>query len=221
MKTESKNIMCPGCGEKIDVNQIVYNSISEELKKDYFKKLSSEKAELEKKLRISIVEETNDELVALKNELNEKVAQVKELNKTKAELERAKREKEELKDKIEVESEEKYSRMLGLEKERLMKEISEKSQLRVAEKEHVIEQLKEQLREAQRKAEQGSMQVQGEIQEIAIENYLREHFPLDEIREIKKGARGADCVQIINSRTHQNCGRVYFESKNTKQFSSA
>lgn len=220
MKTETKNITCPGCGEKIDVNQIVYNSISEELKRDYFKKFSLDKVELEKNLRISITEETNSELVVLKNELNQKVEQVKELNRTKAELERAKREKDELEEKIEAETEQKFTVMLNSEKDRLMKEIGEKSQLRVAEKEHVIEQLKEQLRVAQRKAEQGSMQVQGEIQEIAVESYLRQNFPLDEIIEIKKGARGADCIQVINSRTHQNCAAIYYESKNTKEFSN-
>lgn len=220
MKTETKNITCPGCGEKIDVNQIVYNSISEELKRDYFKKFSSDKAELEKNLRIAITEETNSELVVLKNELNQKVEQVKELNRTKAELERAKREKEELKEKIEAETEQKFTQMLNSEKERILKDIGEKSQMRVAEKEHVIEQLKDQLREAQRKAEQGSMQVQGEIQELSIENYLRENFPLDEIEEISKGKRGGDCIQVINSRTHQNCASIYYESKNTKEFSN-
>jgi hypothetical protein len=40
------------------------------------------------------------------------------------------------------------------------------------EKEQVINQLREQLQEAQRKADQGSMQLQGEVQELAIEEWL-------------------------------------------------
>ena len=51
-----------------------------------------------------------------------------------------------------------------------------------------------------RKAEQGSMQLQGEVQELAIEEWLREKFPLDSIDEVKKGARGADCMQIVHTR---------------------
>ncbi|MDH3527200.1 MAG: DUF2130 domain-containing protein, partial [Gammaproteobacteria bacterium] len=87
-----------------------------------------------------------------------------------------------------------------------------------SEREKIIETLKSQLQEAQRKAEQGSMQLQGEVQELAIEDWLRDNFPLDTIDEIKKGARGADCLQIINTRTRQNCGSVYYESKRTKAF---
>jgi hypothetical protein len=69
-----------------------------------------------------------------------------------------------------------------------------------------------------RKQEQGSMQLQGEVQELAIEEYLMAQFPLDTIDEIKKGARGGDCVQIVNTRTKQNCGTIYYESKRTKDF---
>ena len=69
-----------------------------------------------------------------------------------------------------------------------------------------------------RKQEQGSMQLQGEVQELAIEEWLAVQFPLDTIDEIKKGARGGDCIQIVNTRTNQNCGTIYYESKRTKDF---
>ena len=36
--------------------------------------------------------------------------------------------------------------------------------------------------------------------------------------EIKKGARGGDCIQIVHTRTEQNCGSIYYESKRTKDF---
>ena len=47
-----------------------------------------------------------------------------------------------------------------------------------------------------RKAEQGSMQLQGEVQETALEEILRNAFPFDVISEVGKGVRGADCIQI-------------------------
>jgi hypothetical protein len=62
------------------------------------------------------------------------------------------------------------------------------------------------------------MQLQGEVQELAIEEWLFAQFPLDTIEEIKKGARGGDCVQTVNTRTRQNCGTIYYESKRTKDF---
>ena len=40
--------------------------------------------------------------------------------------------------------------------------------------------------EMKRKQEQGSMQLQGEVQELAIEEWLQDNFPLDTIDEVKK-----------------------------------
>jgi hypothetical protein len=81
--------------------------------------------------------------------------------------------------------------------------------------------LNDQLKEALKKAEQGSMQLQGEAQELAIEEWLATEFPLDSIDEIKKGVKGADCLQIVNTHSRQNCGSIYYESKRTKAFGGA
>lgn len=43
---------------------------------------------------------------------------------------------------------------------------------------------------------------------------------MDTIAEIKKGARGADCLQVVNTRARQNCGSIYYESKRTRNFQS-
>ena len=55
--------------------------------------------------------------------------------------------------------------------------------------------------EMKRKAEQGSMQLQGEVQEIALEKMLRELFEIegDEIEEVKKGQRGADVIHFVKN----------------------
>lgn len=162
-------INCPHCGQHINVNEIVYNELSEQIKLDYGHKITAEKKELEGKIRKELTEEKNLELASYKEELGRKVEQVKELNKTRAELERTKREKEELRTQIEVEAEQKLTEALASEKTKIAKELEEKNQLKLSEREHIIEQLKEQLSIAQRKAEQGSMQIQGEVQEEAIE----------------------------------------------------
>jgi len=65
------------------------------------------------------------------------------------------------------------------------------------------------------------MQLQGEVQELAIENWLQNKFPLDTIEEIKKGVRGADCLQIVNTYNNQNCGTIYYESKRTQNFQAS
>jgi hypothetical protein len=70
-----------------------------------------------------------------------------------------------------------------------------------------------------RKAEQGSMQLQGEVQELALEELLRNSFPFDEISEVGKGVRGADCIQTVRNNFGQECGRIIYESKRTRDFS--
>ena len=69
-----------------------------------------------------------------------------------------------------------------------------------------------------RKAEQGSMQLQGEVQETALEEILRNAFPFDLIMEVGKGVRGADCIQLVRNNFGQECGKIIYESKRTENF---
>jgi len=75
------------------------------------------------------------------------------------------------------------------------------------------------INEMKRRTEQGSMQTQGEVQELAIEEYLEYTFPRDVIEEISKGKRGGDCVHIVRDHYENECGRILYESKRTKHFS--
>ncbi len=177
-----------------------------------------EKKKIETQLRKSLEEETSDQIKSLNDELEKKSEQVKELNKVKADITKLQREKNELREAIEAEAQAKIDDIVKAEKQKIQKASDDRNQLKISEREAVIDQLKNQLQEAHRKAEQGSMQLQGEVQEIAIEEWLKNAFPLDEISEIKKGARGADCLHIVNTRTRQNCGSIYYESKRTKEF---
>ena len=73
--------------------------------------------------------------------------------------------------------------------------------------------------EMKRKAEQGSMQLQGEVQELALEGLLRASFPFDTVTEVGKGVRGADCILTIRNTHGQECGKIIYESKRTLTFS--
>ena len=69
-----------------------------------------------------------------------------------------------------------------------------------------------------RKAEQGSMQLQGEILELALEDFLRAQYHFDNIEEVAKGARGADVTQTVINDLGQVCGKIIYETKRTKAF---
>ncbi|RLD34832.1 MAG: DUF2130 domain-containing protein, partial [Bacteroidetes bacterium] len=182
------------------------------------KQLKEEKKAIEKKLKAKLEDEQLEQFEALQTELNDKSEQIKELNRTRAEIEKLKREKGELKEAIEAEAQKKLNDALLVEREKIKKAEENRNELRFKELQKQLEDQKKLTEEMKRKQEQGSMQMQGEVQELAIEEWLATQFPLDTIEEIKKGARGGDCLQFVNTRNHQNCGTIYYESKRTKDF---
>ncbi len=182
------------------------------------KQLKEERKALEEKIKSKLTEENSEHYQALQKELNEKSEQVKDLNRTKAEIEKLKREKSELKETVEAEAQKKLNEILFSEKEKIKKAEEIKNEMHIRELQKQLEDQKKLTEEMKRKQEQGSMQLQGEVQELAIEEWLAAQFPLDTIEEVKKGARGGDCIQIVNTRIRQNCGKIYYESKRTKDF---
>jgi hypothetical protein len=182
------------------------------------KQVKEEKIRIESEVKAKLTDENSEQLKALTQELNEKSEQVKELNRSKAEIEKLKREKGELKEAAEADAQKRLNETLLTEKEKIRKHEEERNELRFKEMQKQLEDQKKLTEEMKRKQEQGSMQLQGEVQELAIEEWLAAQFPLDTIDEIKKGARGGDCIHIVNTRSVQNCGTIYYESKRTKDF---
>lgn len=182
------------------------------------KQVAQAKKDQEARLRKSIQGEVEEGMKTLQAELNAKSAQVKELNQTKAQLAQAKREKDELADKLKAEAEQELTKRLAKEKESIAKTEADKQELKLKERDDLIERMRVQMAELQRKAEQGSMQSQGEVQELAIEELLRAAFPLDEVEEISKGVRGGDCIHRVRDRSGHELGAIYYESKRTKHF---
>jgi hypothetical protein len=91
-------------------------------------------------------------------------------------------------------------------------------EMKLKERDKQLEDQKRLVEEMRRKAEQGSMQLQGEVQELALEELLRSNFPFDVVNEVGKGKRGADCILTVRNNFGQECGRIIFESKRTKDF---
>ena len=94
-----------------------------------------------------------------------------------------------------------------------------RTEMKLAERDKQLNDLRKQLEEARRKAEQGSMQTQGEVQEIALEQLLTDLFKFDSIQEVPKGQNGADTIHLVRSQYGKECGIIVYESKRTKNFS--
>ncbi|WRF71868.1 DUF2130 domain-containing protein [Helicobacter pylori] len=183
--------------------------------------LQDERAKIIEEARKNAFLEQQKGLELLQKELDEKSKQVQELHQKEAEIERLKRENNEVESRLKAENEKKLNEKLEMEREKIEKALHEKNELKFKQQEEQLEMLRNELKNAQRKAELSSQQFQGEVQELAIEEFLRQKFPLDCIEEIKKGQRGGDCIQVVHTREFQNCGKIYYESKRTKEFQKA
>jgi hypothetical protein len=91
--------------------------------------------------------------------------------------------------------------------------------LRVREKEEQIASMQRQIENLKRKAEQGSQQLQGEVQELALEGLLRQKFARDVIEPVPKGEFGGDLIHRVIGPTGQICGSIMWEAKRTKNWS--
>jgi hypothetical protein len=194
------------------------------------KQLQAEKIriqqQLEEQLRKSISGDYENKLKFLEqkdadNEEKLKLSRQKELTFLKKEAEIKNREEE-----LEI----LLHKKLGEERERIVDEIRKlesqkiqvketEYQLKLREMAKQLEDQKQLVNEMKRKAEQGSMQLQGESQELVLEDKLRSAFPFDIIAEVGKGVRGADCIQTVRNNFGQECGSIIYESKRTQNFS--
>ena len=112
--------------------------------------------------------------------------------------------------------------------EQIHKQETEKNQLKDTEFQMKLKELQVQLEEQRklaeemkRRAEQSSMQRQGEVQELLLEQILKENFPFDLIEEVGKGVEGADCIQVVRNHAGKECGKIIYESKRTKGWNNA
>ena len=62
------------------------------------------------------------------------------------------------------------------------------------------------------------MQVQGEVQELTIEDMLTRMFPGDEVIEVKKGQRGADCILVVRNNSGRPVGKIILKVKILNHF---
>ncbi len=192
-------------------------------------RLTEEKKQLqaiiEQSLRKSIGSDYENQLQLLQNAKNEsdeklKTARQKELEFMQKENALKQREEE-----LELSVQRKLQEQRNELSEQIRKQETERFnlkdteyQLKQKELEKQLDDQKKLVDEMKRKAEQGSMQLQGEAQELILEELLRDYFPFDVISEVGKGVRGADCVQTVRNTFGQECGRIIYESKRTKDF---
>ncbi len=240
------NIKCPNCGTQFALNEALTDELSQLLETEktklenekkqlrsemekYLKKKEEEfslKANDFEKQRISIEqnakrksdEEFTVRLKAMEEERNEKVKQLQAFEKKQLDLLREKAELEQKQKNFDLELEKKMIEKRKDIEADVQKREHELFDMKMKEKETQMESLKRTIEELKRKSEQGSMQTQGEAQELMLEELLKDSFPFDTISEVGKGVEGADCIQTVSTRSGQPCGTIIYESKNAKHW---
>lgn len=172
----------------------------------------------ENALRKQIEEEQSEAIKSMQEDLEVATNKVKEFNKLKAEKAKLEREKTLQREEITAELEEKMQIKLTEEMQNIKQKAEEKYELKIVELEKKLQDQINKTEEMRQLQEQGSQQLQGEAQELALEDYLKTYYPHDTITPIGKGEKGADVLHIINTQYKSNCGSVYYESKRTKKF---
>lgn len=239
MATEIK---CPNCGHQFEPNDAIREEVEKELRskaadwqkkknEEFQLKLDEEKKRmqqgLEENIRKNITGDFENKLRMLEqnnkeNEEKLKQARQQQVEYLKKEQELKTKEAElelSLQKRLQQEREKLSVEIRNLEEQRIAAKETE-FQLRIRDMEEKLEAQRKLAEEMRRKAEQGSMQSQGESQELLLEELLRTAFPFDLISEVGKGVRGADCIQTVRNSQGQECGKIIFESKRTKDFTN-
>jgi hypothetical protein len=238
---------CPNCGHKFDAGEAMQKHLEIELKKNmqlrekeyalqmenFRKQLEADKKEFEisekKKLwavalteaQKRMEEKNAAELTALKQDNEAKQKEILKNREKEIELLRREQELKNQQELMKVQIQKELIEKTSQIEETAKKKKDEEFELTRKEFEKKLEDQKNLINEMKRKAEQGSMQLQGEIQELALEEILRRTFVYDTIDEIGKGIRGADAIQTVINEFGQNCGKIVFESKRTQNWSEA
>ena len=192
--------------------------IAEKLKQERTR-IVAEEAKKAKLVAASDIEQKTNEIKYLNDILKQRDEKLGEAQKAQADLIRKQRELDDAKRELELTVEKRIQAGLAATREQARKEVEEQQKLKVAEKEQTILAMQKQIEELKRRAEQGSQQLQGEVQELELENLLRAKFPFDTIEPVPKGEFGGDALQRVVSPSGQSSGTILWESKRTKNWS--
>lgn len=206
--------------EKRKLDDQVANQVAEQLKAERARVIAEESrkaklasaAELEGKAR---------ELAELHEVLKARDEKLAQAQQAQAELIKKQRELDDAKRELELTVAKRVQDGLTEARQLARKEAEDEQKLKVLEKEQTIAAMQKQIEDLKRRAEQGSQQLQGEVQELELENLLRMKFPFDAIEPVPKGEFGGDVLHRVIGSGGQIGGTLLWEFKRTKNWSDA
>ena len=213
--------------KKLETEQLLFEEKKKQENELFAQKLQKEKqkmeVEIQEQLRKSITSDYENKVKMLESNNADTQEKLKEARKKELEFLQKEQELKNKEDYLEITLQKKLQEERITISEQVRTQEAEKNslketdfQLKLKEKEHQLEEQKKLIDEMKRRAEQSSMQRQGEVQELLLEEILKETFPFDVIEEVGKGVEGADCIQVVRNSSGIECGKIIYESKRTK-----
>lgn len=248
---DNNQITCPYCNKKFALTKAITSQIEDQLKNEHDHEIDQLKKkqeddivkiqkEIEKKIQDKYDKQYDADLKRIKSdalkkakkeineELFEKDEELAEVNKKlqafrkkEVSLQKKERELEESKHTMTVEFNDKLTKEIKKAYAESKEKTEEEYKLKMAEKDKVINDLNKQMKEGQKKAEQGSMQLQGEVLELEIEDILKKYFSEDSIEPVSTGKKGGDIIQVVKFGSGKVAGKILWELKRTKNWSNS
>lgn len=194
--------------------------VTEQLKTERTRIISEEKKKAQQESEAELQLKAR-ELGEIQEILQKQSLKLAEAQKAQAELIRKQRELDDAKRELDLTVEKRVQAGVNEIHATAKREAEDSMKLKVLEKDQTIASMQKKIEELRQKAEQGSQQLQGEVQEMDLENLLRIKFPLDSIHPVPKGEFGGDLLQRVTNHTGQPCGEILWESKRTKNWSDS
>ena len=218
--------------KKLEQDQQTFEEKKKQENELFAQKLQKEKlkmeTELQEQLRKSITADFENKLRLLQDNNNENEEKLKAARKKELEFLQKEQQLKNKEAEIELTMQKKLQEERATIAEQIRVQEQEKNALKdtahllkIKEMEVQLDEQRKLAEEMRRKAEQSSMQRQGEVQELLLEEILKENFPFDLIEEVGKGVEGADCIQVVRNHTGKECGKIIYESKRTKAWSNS
>jgi len=205
---------------KNKLDEDVADQVEAQLKKDRTR-IAAEEAKKARQAAASDFEQVSREMAELQDLLKSRNEKLAEAQKAQADLIKKQRELDDAKRELELTVEKRVQAGLDATRQLARKEAEDEQRLKVMEKEQTIAAMQKQIEDLKRRAEQGSQQLQGEVQELELENLLRTKFPFDAIEPVPKGEYGGDVLHRVVGAGGQSGGTILWEFKRTKNWSDA
>ena len=217
--------------KKLEAERLLFDEKKKKENEIFVQKLQQEKikmeAELQEQIKKSIGSDYENRMKMLQDQCSETDQKLKDARKKELDFLQKEKQLQTKEEELEITLQKKLQEERQVITEQIRRQEADKNllkenenNLRMREMEKQLEDQKKLAQEAVRKAEQGSMQLQGEVQELILEEMLATTFPFDVISEVGKGIRGADCIQTVRNHIGQECGKIIYESKRTEAFTA-